>query len=178
MPSRRPKHPAWSLALDAGSPGRRDRPFRFERLTFAPSNRPGPLTRPMRVETLRFALASCAVRERQVARPVYRRRATRPTGLPIARDCGARQHLQPCESEQHIPPAFQEVPLTIQAIGRCEAKGHHSDGSVSPPPDSAPLWSYFRTPMASQPIFVCSAMQVAPILRIPPRNPCDRRERA
>ena len=41
------------------------------------------------------ALASCAVRERQVARPVSRRRAARPTGSPMARRCGARRRLHP-----------------------------------------------------------------------------------
>ncbi len=50
----------------------------------------GLLTQPMRVRLYLGALASCAVRERQVARPVSRRRAARPTGLPIARNCGAR----------------------------------------------------------------------------------------
>ncbi len=60
------------------------------RHTVAPSNRPGLLARPMHVQNYLGALASCAVRERQVARPVSRRRAARPTGLPIARNCGAR----------------------------------------------------------------------------------------
>ena len=60
------------------------------RHTLAPSNRPSLLARPMRVQNYLGALASCAVRERQVARPVSRRRAARPTGLPIARNCGAR----------------------------------------------------------------------------------------
>ena len=60
------------------------------RHTFAPSSWPSLLARPMRVQNYLGALASCAVRERQVARPVSRRRATRPTGPPIARNCGSR----------------------------------------------------------------------------------------
>ena len=49
------------------------------------------------------------------------------------------------------------------------SNGRHSDASVSPPPDSAPFWSYSCDGMR----YVCAAVQVAPILRIPPRKPCD-----
>jgi len=51
-------------------------------------------------------LAACAVRERQVVRPVSRRRAARPTGPPIARNCGARRHLPSCASGHQRPPGF------------------------------------------------------------------------
>ena len=71
-------------------PGDWERLFLCERQRFAPSNRPGLLARPMRVQNYLGALAPCAVRERQGARPVARRRAARPTGPPMARNCGAR----------------------------------------------------------------------------------------
>ena len=71
-------------------PGDWERLFLCESQRFAPSNRFGLLAQPMRVKKYLGAFASCAVRERQVARPVSRRRATRPTGPPIARNCGAR----------------------------------------------------------------------------------------
>ena len=45
------------------------------------------------------AFASCAVRERQVARPVSRRRAAQPTGPPIARNCGEQPHRHSSVSE-------------------------------------------------------------------------------
>ena len=80
------------------------------RHTFAPSNRPGLLSRPVRVQNYLGALASCAVRERQVARPVSRRRAARPTGPPIARNYGSQRHLHPCVSEHQRPPALQGAP--------------------------------------------------------------------
>jgi hypothetical protein len=61
-------------------------------------------------------LAACAVRERQVVRPVSRRRAARPTGPPIARNCGARRHLPSCASGHQCPPALQGAPsLPIRA---------------------------------------------------------------
>jgi hypothetical protein len=62
------------------------------------------------------AFESCAARERQVARPVSRRRAARPTGPPIPRKCGARRHPNPCVSEYQRPPALQDAPsLPIRA---------------------------------------------------------------
>ena len=51
--------------------------------------------------------------------------------------------------------------------------GRHSDGNATAPPDSAPFRSYFRATMRSQRIRVCAAVQVAAILRIPPRKTCD-----
>jgi len=53
------------------------------------------------------------------------------------------------------------------------SNGRHSDGSATAPPDSAPFRTHFRAIMRSQRIRVCAAVQVAPILRIPPRKPCD-----
>jgi hypothetical protein len=53
------------------------------------------------------------------------------------------------------------------------SNGRHSDGSASPPPDSAPFWSYSCDGMRCECMCVCAAVQVAPILRIPPRKPCD-----
>ena len=75
-------------------PGDWERLFLCERQRFAPSNRPGLLARPMRVQNYLGALAPCAVRERQVARPVARRRAARPTGVtgPGALACGGICH--------------------------------------------------------------------------------------
>jgi hypothetical protein len=53
------------------------------------------------------------------------------------------------------------------------SNGRHSDGNATAPPDSALFRSYFRATMRSQRIHVCASVQVAPILRIPPRKPCD-----
>ena len=39
-----------------------------------------------------------------------RGRAARPIGSPIARNCGARQHLHSCVSAQQCPPALQGAP--------------------------------------------------------------------
>ena len=39
-----------------------------------------------------------------------RGRAARPTGSPIARNCGARRHLHSCASEHQRPPAVQGAP--------------------------------------------------------------------
>ena len=91
-------------------PGGWERLFLCERQRFAPSNRPGLLARPMRVQNYLGALAPCAVRERQVAWPVSRRRAARPTEPPIARNCGALQHLPSCVSDHQRPPALQGAP--------------------------------------------------------------------
>jgi hypothetical protein len=66
-----------------------------------------------------------------------------------------------------------DPPAAIEAIGHCEAHRRHSDGSASPPPDSAPFWSYSCDGMRCECMCVCAAVQVAPILRIPPRKPCD-----
>jgi hypothetical protein len=44
------------------------------------------------------------------------------------------------------------------------SKGRHSDGNATAPPDSAAIAT------SLQRIRVCAAVQVAPILRIPPRN--------
>ena len=53
------------------------------------------------------------------------------------------------------------------------SNGRHSDGSASPPPDSAPFRSYSCDGMRRECMCVCASVQVAPILRIPPRKPCD-----
>ena len=64
--------------------------------------------RPARTTHARSNLAfgACILRghERQVARPVARRWAARPTGPPMARSCGARRHLPSCGSEHQRPP--------------------------------------------------------------------------
>jgi hypothetical protein len=64
---------------------------------------------PRAFKNISGAFESCAVRERQVARPVSRHRAARPTGPPIARSCGARRHPSSCVSEyqRRGPPALQ-----------------------------------------------------------------------
>jgi hypothetical protein len=125
VPSR-PKRPAQPLRVvltwvAPRRPGGLVRLFLCERHRFAPSNRPGPLTRPTRVQKdISGAFESCAVRERQVtvARPVSRRRAARPTGPPIARNCGARRHLPACGSEHQRPPTLQDArSLPIRAPG-------------------------------------------------------------
>jgi hypothetical protein len=53
------------------------------------------------------------------------------------------------------------------------SNGRHSDGSASPPPDSAPFWSNSCDGMRCECMCVCAAVQIAPILRMPPRKPCD-----
>jgi hypothetical protein len=93
VPSR-PKHPAQPLALDVGSPRAAQvtgKGYNSSHVTRSP-HPTGPACShdPCASKSCSGALASCAVRERQVARPVSRRRAARPTGLPIARNCGAR----------------------------------------------------------------------------------------
>ena len=113
VPSR-PKHPAQPLALDVGSP-RADqvagKGYFFASVTGSP-HPTGPACSydPCASKSCSGALASCAVRERQAARPVSRRRAARPTGRPMARSCGARRHLHPCGSEHQRPPALQGAP--------------------------------------------------------------------
>ncbi len=60
----------------------------------------------MRVENYLRAAASCAARERQVARPVSRLGfAAEETA--DARKCGARRHLPSCGSEHQRTPALQ-----------------------------------------------------------------------
>jgi hypothetical protein len=75
-----------------------------------------------KISRARLNFESCAVRERQVARPVSRHRAARPTGPPIARNCGARRHPPSCVSEyqRRGPPALQDAAslrLPIRAPG-------------------------------------------------------------
>ncbi len=53
------------------------------------------------------------------------------------------------------------------------SNGRHSDASASPPPDSAPFRSYSCDDMCRECMCVCASVQVAPILRIPPRKPGD-----
>jgi hypothetical protein len=53
------------------------------------------------------------------------------------------------------------------------SNGRHSDGSATAPPDSAPFRSYSCDGMRRECMCVCASAQVAPILRIPPRKPCD-----
>ena len=53
------------------------------------------------------------------------------------------------------------------------SNGRHSDGNATAPPDSAPFRSYSCDDMRRECMCVCAAVQVAPILRIPPRKPCD-----
>jgi hypothetical protein len=73
---------------------------------------------PCAFEPISTALEPCALRERQMARPDTRRRAARPTGPPIAQNCGARRHPPSCVSEYQRPPALQDAPrLPIRAPG-------------------------------------------------------------
>ncbi len=88
--------------------------------------------------------------------------------VPILADI-ACWDLRPQVSSRNLA----DPPAATEAIGRCEAPGRHSDGSASPPPDSAPLWSYSCDGMRCECMCVCAAVQVAPIFRIPPRRPCD-----
>ena len=53
------------------------------------------------------------------------------------------------------------------------SNGRHSDGNATAPPDSAPFRSYSCDGMRRECMCVCASVQVAPILRIPPRKPCD-----
>jgi hypothetical protein len=53
------------------------------------------------------------------------------------------------------------------------SNGRHSDGNATAPPDSAPFRSYSCDGMRRECMCVCASAQVAPILRIPPRKPCD-----
>ena len=113
VPSR-PKHPAQRLALDVGSPHAAQ--AAGTSLTHCTSlARPIQPTRPLymthsRAQNYLGAFVSYAVRERQVARPVSRRRAARPTGQPIARICGALRHITSCVSEHRRPTALQGAP--------------------------------------------------------------------
>ena len=89
-----PKHPAQPLALVVGSPRAAlvaGKGYNSSHVTRSP-HPTGPACShdPCASKSCSGALASCAVRGRQVARPVSRRRAARPTGLPLARNCGAR----------------------------------------------------------------------------------------
>jgi hypothetical protein len=115
MPSMlsRPKHPVAPPALDAGSAGHPDWPgiassFRASRV------RPIQLIRSVHMvgahSKLTFGLSN--MRGSRAARGWLpsRGRAARPTGSPIARNCGARQHLHSCVSGHQRPPALQGAP--------------------------------------------------------------------
>jgi hypothetical protein len=115
MPSMlsRPKHPVAPPALDAGSAGHPDWPgiassFRASRV------RPIQLSRSVHMvgahSKLTFGLSN--MRGSRAARGWLpsRGRAARPTGSPIARNCGARQHLHSCVSGHQRPPALQGAP--------------------------------------------------------------------
>jgi hypothetical protein len=113
VPSR-PKHPAQPLARDVGSPHAAlvtGKGYNSSHVTRSP-HPTGPACShdPCASKSCSGALASCAVRERQGARPVSRRRAARPTGPPIARSCGLRRHLSSCFSKYRCPPALQGAP--------------------------------------------------------------------
>ena len=115
MPSMlsRPKYPVAPPALDAGSAGQPDWPgiassFRASRV------RPIQLSRSVHMvgahSKLTFGFSS--LRGSRAARGWLpsRGRAARPIGSPIARNCGARQHLHSCVSAQQCPPALQGAP--------------------------------------------------------------------
>ena len=53
------------------------------------------------------------------------------------------------------------------------SNGRHSDGNATAPPDSAPFRSYSCDGMRRECMCICASVQVAPILRIPPRKPGD-----
>jgi hypothetical protein len=99
--------------------------------------------------------------------------------IGACRSCGLKSRIFRRTSRAEIP-AEQVIsrnladPLAaIQAIGRCEAHGRNSDGSASPPTDFARVWSYSCDGMHLHRMCGCAAVQVAPILLIPPRKPCD-----
>ena len=109
----RPKHPVAPPALDAGSAGHPDWPgiassFRASRV------RPIQLIRFVHMvgahSKITFGLSN--MRGSRAARGWLpsRGRAARPIGSPIARNCGARQHLHSCVSAQQCPPALQGAP--------------------------------------------------------------------
>ncbi len=109
----RPTHPVEPPALDAGSASQPDSPgiassFRASRI------RPIQLSRSVHMarahSKLTFGLSS--LRGSRAARGWLpsRGRAARPIGSPIARNCGARQHLHLCVSGQQCPPALQGAP--------------------------------------------------------------------
>jgi hypothetical protein len=108
VPSR-PKHPAQPLALVVGSPRAAQVAGKgyFSASVRGSPHPTGPACSydPCASKLVSVAFASCAVHERQAARPVSRRRAARPTGLPIARNCGARRHLPSCGSVRKSPRA-------------------------------------------------------------------------
>ena len=113
VPSR-PKHPAQPLALDVGSPRAAQAAgtgYNSSHVTRSPHpTGPAGVYDPSSFKNISGAFVSCAVRERQVACPVSRRRAARPTEPPIARNCGALQHLPSCVSDHQRPPALQGAP--------------------------------------------------------------------
>ena len=115
MPSMlsRPKHPVAPPALDAGSASHPDWPgiassFRASRV------RPIQLSRSVHMvgahSKLTFGLSNMRGSRAAGGWLPSRGRAARPTGSPIARNCGARQHLHSCVSGHQRPPALQGAP--------------------------------------------------------------------
>ncbi len=68
---------------------------------------------------------------------------------------------------------FADPLAAIRAIGRCEAKDAIPTGTRRRRWILPPFWSYSSVAMSLQRIRVCAAVQVSPILRIPPRNSCN-----
>ncbi len=64
------------------------------------------------------------------------------------------------------------LPAT-RAVGRCEAKDAIPTATRRRRRIPPPFRSYSGIGMSLQRVYVCVAVQVAPILRNPPRKPCD-----
>ena len=131
MPSS-PKHPAQPHALVVGSPHAAlvtGKGYNSSHVTRSP-HPTGPACShdPCASKSCSGGLASCAVRERQAARPVSRRRAARPTGPPMARNYGSRRHLPSCGSVRKSPRASPHPRLGPPAGQLRAAAGEVADG--------------------------------------------------
>ena len=71
---------------------------------------------------------------------------------------------------------FADPPAATRAVGRCEAKNAIPTGTRRRRRTPPPFRSYSSVVTSLQRIRVCAAVQVAPIVRIPPRSSCNRIE--
>ena len=71
---------------------------------------------------------------------------------------------------------FADPPAATRAVGPCEAKGAIPTGTRRRRRILPPFRSYSRAAMYLQRIRFGAAVQVAPIVRIPPRSSCNRME--